>query len=129
MWGYYMGNGKFSLSLSEAFRAGKISGQAMRAGGYPYDESIYVTAYKKYGKKWVSYADANVKYGAEGKYTITGLRPGEYKIRFCDADDKYNLNKGKYYNNKKAAGVDKMSKASKVQVYAGGTARDINVRF
>jgi uncharacterized protein (DUF2141 family) len=120
------GNGKFSLSVSEAFSPGSISGKVTRGGGYGY-EDVLVEAYKKQGKRWVSYmygwADAN------GEYNIKGLKPGEYKIAFFKNYDGDGCDKpNRYYKAGKSKGTAKKSKATIVKVTTS-TTRNIDIKL
>jgi uncharacterized protein (DUF2141 family) len=120
------GNGKFSLSVSEAFTSGGISGKVTRGGGYGY-EDVLVEAYKKQGKRWVSYmygwADAN------GEYNIKGLKPGEYKIAFFKNYDGGGRGKpDRYYKEGKSKGTAKKSKATIVKVTTS-TTRNIDIKL
>jgi len=117
-------SGKFSLSVSKAFTPGSISGKATRTEGYPCEDTVMVSVYKKYGKRWISYRYDYTDAG--GNYKVTSLKPGEYKVRFYEM---YNSDVTKYYKKGKLAGVNKKAKGSAVRVYAGGTVRNINVKF
>jgi hypothetical protein len=114
------GNGKFSLSVSKAFIPGSISGMVKRTGGYA-NSSVIVIAYKKYGKRWMPYIGSTT--GADGTYSLKGLKSGSYRISFSD------YHKSRFYKKGKLKGVKKISSASKIKVYAGGTTRGVDMKF
>jgi ABC-type proline/glycine betaine transport system substrate-binding protein len=81
--------------------------------------------YKKRGKRWVSYLWATT--GINGKYSVEGLAPGEYKVKFSFAGDENGP--VKYYKKGSSGGAKKRSGGTAVKVRSGGTTNGINIRY
>jgi hypothetical protein len=114
---------KYTLNISSDFTPGSIAGKVVNRGGHalPYFEAL---VYKKRGKRWVSYMWAIT--GTDGKYSVGGLAPGEYKVKFALVEDEgYSA---KYYKKGSPGGSKTRSGGSAVSVSEGGTTDGIDIR-
>jgi hypothetical protein len=115
---------RYTLNVSGAFTPGRITGQVVNKGGHALP-NCEVAVYKKRGKRWVSYLWATT--GSNGKYSVEGLAPGEYKVKFSFADDE--AGPVKYYKKGASGGVKNRASGTTVSVRAGGTTKGINMRY
>jgi hypothetical protein len=113
---------RYTLNISDAFTPGRITGQVVNRGGHALP-SFEVSVYKKRGKRWVSYLWATT--GINGKYSVEGLAPGEYKVKFSSTDD----GPAKYYKKGSPGGAKRRSGGTVVSVRAGGAVNGIDMRY
>jgi uncharacterized protein YjhX (UPF0386 family) len=115
---------RYTLNISDAFTPGRITGQVVNRGGHAL-ANCDVAVYKKRGKRWVSYLWDST--GINGKYSVDGLAPGEYKVKFSFTDDEGSYTK--YYKKGSPGGAKKRSGGTVIKIRAGGSTGGIDMRY